>query len=70
MFHPLPLFNTWELFPQGLVQGYTTVTAMGKYSFRQNFTAEAPEALVDLLKDGDAQLPCVYESMYVMYLSY
>lgn len=33
---------------------------MGKCSFRQNFTAEAPEALVDLLKDGDAQLPCVY----------
>lgn len=33
---------------------------MWKCSFRQNFTAEAPEALVDLLKDGDAQLPCVH----------
>lgn len=47
-------------FPQSLVQGYRTGTAMWKCSFRQNFTAEAPEALVDLLKDGDAQLPCVH----------
>lgn len=47
-------------FPQGLVQGYMTVAATGKCNFRQNFTAEAPEALVDLLKDGDAQLPCVH----------
>lgn len=60
MFPPPVLFETWELFPwcQFKVTGLELL--WGSCSFRQDFTSRAPEDLVDLLKDGYAQLSCMY----------